>query len=1255
MSALVAAVRQSVQAWPLRRAQLGRRWVAHAVAFQHGRRLRSVLHADRPRPQITELWLDDRGALVHTACWCCPDAAEVAVPCSHVDSLMVRFLEGFPKVDDSDFDPAVGAPLAELEARLDHAGARDLLHAPAASLLARHDLRVYDAGGSVAAVLSQDDPAVVERWPPVLAHRVAGALSAELAARAAAAEPAPWRDGPPPVPALGPVWRALQSERRRRRRRTAALLPPGAPPPGTLTVSELPAGLHWTARGLVSTTTRGPVDLRLAWDGRLSLETGDGRVPVDRCPYALGLVELALDIAAGQLGGPHSAALVTALTRPAWGPALDALDAVLHRSGVPPVPDAPTGPAEVDPGGRQLGWQLLRLGADGWWLRAVWTHPTRRPGARRVEDLHQRDLLDREGLVRLQDRAVLRALGTTPAAVGSGLPAVFAAAAGHPEVIDARRHHIQLRVSDLALRWSPGPAGGLVLRPVDSQTGIGWAPADFDALLSGQGGGAVVVDAQPGAATVYPLSPAAGALLGALRDQGWAFPAGAEEDLLARLPAVRKLVSVLLDPALQGRACAPSDHPVIQLQTTGDGALSLSVRLRPVPGGPTVVPGEGAVRVEGLADGVRVYADRDLDLERDAILAALGDDAEILAEGPDARLPLDDDTLALVDRLQAAASAGRLRLEWTEAPLRVSRPAALRDVQLTVGGGQDWLSIGGQLAVDGVTVDIHRVVEALRGGRRFVRADAEHVLQLSPGLARKLGAFSGRMSRDSRGRAALAPLSSVALKALADGGAVVEMPPELVVEAERIEAALAEAPAPPPGLVATLRPYQAEGLAWLQRMAAWAPGACLADDMGLGKTLQALGLLLHRAHLGPALVVAPTSLAANWVAEAARFAPGLDLRSYRGRGRRRTLRDAGPGVVYVTSYDLMKRDVDFLDDLCAPTVVFDEAQALKNPATIGARTAVRLRGDFCLALSGTPVENRSRELWSLFRVLVPGLLGSQAGFQKAVAGPADSGDPGAQARLAALVGPFILRRTKAQVAKDLPARTELVQRIALSRSERSLYDAARDAALQIRATDPSKARFVVLQALTRLRQLACDPRLVDPESTAVSSKLAALAELVEAIVDQGDKVLVFSQFTRLLDRAGAVLGAHRQLRLDGSTPARVRAERVDAFQAGAADVFLISRQAGGTGLNLTAATYVVHLDPWWNPAAEDQATDRAHRIGQDRPVTVYRLIAENTVEEGVLKMQEAKRELVSQLMTGAKVHGAPSVEELLALVAGDSP
>jgi SNF2 family DNA or RNA helicase len=397
----------------------------------------------------------------------------------------------------------------------------------------------------------------------------------------------------------------------------------------------------------------------------------------------------------------------------------------------------------------------------------------------------------------------------------------------------------------------------------------------------------------------------------------------------------------------------------------------------------------------------------------------------------------------------------------------------------------------------------------------------------------------------------------------------------------------------------------------------------------------------------------------NWVDELARFAPGLRAVPYaEARGRAACVAGLGKKDVLIASYSLVVRDAERLAERSFATLVLDEAQAIKNAGTRRARAVRRLSAEFRVALSGTPLENHLGELWSVFSAVFPGLLGSWDQFRDRFASPIErTQDAEAQAALARVIRPFLLRRTKREVARELPPRTEVVVPIALSEPERALYEDARLAAVAeleaMRGLRDEQRRFQVLAALTRLRLLASHPRLADPSSPVASSKLRRLLALIGELRAEGHRALVFSQFTSHLALVRDALAelAIPVLYLDGATPAAQRRRLVGAFQAGEADAFLISLTAGGTGLNLTAADYVFHLDPWWNPAVEDQATDRAHRIGQDRPVTVYRLIARGTIEDKILALHADKRALIAGVLDGTSAAARLTTRDLLALIA----
>ena len=462
----------------------------------------------------------------------------------------------------------------------------------------------------------------------------------------------------------------------------------------------------------------------------------------------------------------------------------------------------------------------------------------------------------------------------------------------------------------------------------------------------------------------------------------------------------------------------------------------------------------------------------------------------------------------------------------------------------------------------------------------------------------------------------------------------------------------------------TLRPYQAEGVAWLQFLRAAGLGGVLADDMGLGKTVQTLAHLAVEQAEGrldrPALIVCPTSLVPNWTLEAARFAPGLKVLALHGPARRERFGEIAAHDLVLTTYPLLTRDQEVLTAQDWHAVILDEAQTIKNPNAETTQQALRLKAGQRLCLSGTPLQNHLGELWSLFDFLAPGFLGSARGFRARYRTPIEKhGDAGRQASLARRVRPFLLRRTKDEVAQELPPRTDITESVEMEAGQRAIYESVRlamHAKVQAAIAERGLARsgIIILDALLKLRQACCDPRLLKlkgaRDGKAGSAKLERLMEMLQTMLEEGRRVLLFSQFTSML----ALIEARLQavgigwLTLTGETTDR--ATPVRRFQAGEVPVFLISLKAGGVGLNLTAADTVIHYDPWWNPAVEDQATDRAHRIGQDKRVFVHRLITLGSIEEKMETLKERKRALVASVLDaehgGALKLTEADVEEL---------
>lgn len=644
------------------------------------------------------------------------------------------------------------------------------------------------------------------------------------------------------------------------------------------------------------------------------------------------------------------------------------------------------------------------------------------------------------------------------------------------------------------------------------------------------------------------------------------------------------------------------------------------------------------------------------------------------------------DGLAELDAVGEALLSERLRMiEVRDSPLpqvRATVTSGLLDVALDMSGM--------------TPEDIVAYLASYRRRQKFVRLSSGDIMQIGEGaraiddLAEGLGVEAADLTRGVSGF----PVNRVLFvdgMVKREGGVRLSRNDAfraIVRDFDTFSDADIEAPA---SLAGTLRPYQQDGFRWLETLERFGFGDILADDMGLGKTLQMIAHILARkeagsgggaraaegatpvdaspeaaasaavAPTGPTLVVCPASLVYNWMSELTRFAPTLDAVAILGAKPARTklIQAAGDHDVLVTSYDLMRRDVEELAQQHFARMVLDEAQYIKNPATKVARAAKSIPAAVRFALTGTPIENRTAELWSIFDFLMPGLLGSREVFAKEYEGLIEGGEERPTRRLRCLVAPFILRRLKTDVLSDLPEKTESVVVAHMTGEQEKLYRSNQDLiARQIAHELPEefkKKKLQILAELTRLRQICCDPALVYDNYAGGSAKLDTCLELIAGAVDGGHRVLLFSQFTSMLDiiaRALAKKGVATFM-LTGSTSKEERRRLVERFQAGEAPVFLISLRAGGVGLNLTAADVVIHYDPWWNLAAQNQATDRAYRIGQHRAVSVFKLICADTIEERIVRMQESKRELAESLLSGKGIQSAKLTrEDILGLLEG---
>ena len=769
---------------------------------------------------------------------------------------------------------------------------------------------------------------------------------------------------------------------------------------------------------------------------------------------------------------------------------------------------------------------------------------------------------------------------------------------------------------------------------------------------------AVVEEETPTRVKVYRIGPEI-RQIAAIVGSGLTVPADAKEHLVAAIAAIAPVLAVHSEVPDLGTHIdtIDADTKLYAHLLPYNAGLLLQFLVRPLTSGGWYRPGTAPELVMGEHEGRPLQARRHLGLELrawqsvqqrcPALTLAEADGQQWLLEQPQA-------CLEVLSELQALPMA-ELECVWPEGErYRIKGQRSAQQLRMGIKQQGDWFVASGELQLDdGQVIQLRQLLDILRTNPgRFLKLNDHDWLALSDTFRKRLDELALVADHSGKHDVRVTPLAAPLLQDLATEVGEFHADQAWQGHIQRLQSLQHYQPQLPSTLQAELRDYQREGYVWLSRLARWGVGACLADDMGLGKTVQALALLLDRAPAGAQLVVAPTSVVLNWCAEAAKFAPTLRVRRYH---EQRTLDDLGAFDLVLTSYGLLQQDAEAFAAIQWRSVVLDEAQAIKNSQTKRSQAAMALQADFKLIASGTPVENHLGELWNLFRFINPALLGSQERFNERFALPIERGDRNARQALKRLLQPFILRRTKTQVLDELPERTEITLKVPLSAEEAHVYEALRQQAVDSLSSDTEAAKpMQVLAEITRLRRFCCNPRLVLPDSALASSKLAAFADIMEELLANRHKALVFSQFVDHLAIVRAWLDEQKiaYQYLDGSTLPAQRQQRVNAFQAGDGDVFLISLKAGGTGLNLTAADYVIHLDPWWNPAVEDQASDRAHRMGQSRPVTIYRLVAEHTIEEQIVALHAEKRDLADSLLEGGEVSAKLTADALLGLLRG---
>lgn len=750
-------------------------------------------------------------------------------------------------------------------------------------------------------------------------------------------------------------------------------------------------------------------------------------------------------------------------------------------------------------------------------------------------------------------------------------------------------------------------------------------------------------------------------IAGSLKDNRLKIPAKGREKLLKAIQPLSTKISIQsdLEEHFENLPHISAENRIHALITPNGEGFHLEFFVKPfgtVP--PYFKPGKGGESVIADVEGVRTRTKRDLNKERkllDEIEEICPFLAEFESQNYEWELNNAEECLTAMLELETPREAGKLVVEWTKGQkLKLLGNVNFDNFSLAVKGKNNWFEVEGKVKINENLILSMQELSGLlnENTKNFIELSDGQFIAITEKLRKHLQSLSAVLDDKNR----LHNLRSGILEDFAGELENFKADKAWKEHLKKLKDAQKFIPELPATFEADLRPYQIEGFEWLSRLANWGVGACLADDMGLGKTLQALAILVERAERGAALVVAPVSVCRNWMKEARRFSPTLNFHLFGDGDRKLQVESLGKYDVLVTSYNLLQIEEELFTAQNFATIVLDEAQAIKNRTTKRSRTVMNLQGDFRLITTGTPIENHLGELWNLFNFINPGLLGNHDFFNEKFALPIErSKDETARKTLQRLIKPFVLRRRKNQVLDDLPEKTEIVLTVEMSAEERAFYEAVRREALEkieSQDGDAKDKRFRILAELTKLRLACCHPKLVNADIPLNSSKLELFGETLDELLENKHKALVFSQFVKHL----AIIEEYLKKRgvayyyLDGNTPSHIRQERIDAFQRGSGDVFLISLKAGGTGLNLTAADYVIHLDPWWNPAVEDQASDRAHRIGQQRPVTVYRLVTEDTVEEKILKLHDTKRDLADSLLEGTDSSGKLSADDLLALI-----
>lgn len=759
--------------------------------------------------------------------------------------------------------------------------------------------------------------------------------------------------------------------------------------------------------------------------------------------------------------------------------------------------------------------------------------------------------------------------------------------------------------------------------------------------------------------TIFELSDDQRRIISGLR-KAKEMPKEAESKLTRLLESISSkmpVMSNLLKDSDKLKKIDGDSQILLQLVQPSAGAFEANAVVHPVANSKLYCkPGSGQEFIATVVDNTSVQICRNLKREKENFNALL-DLLTPLEECHEDKFIWNMDIEQCLAMLNLVRESKLCTVQWpdgekfkvTKAPLKFS------SINLSVRSMGSWFEVSGEVKIDDKTkMQVEELMRLIRESQgNFINLGDNEYIALTENLKKQLSMFDKTSSKDGK-KIKVSRFNSGVLDELEKNGSELKTDKQYRELKERIAQAASTTPKLPKNLNASLRDYQEEGFEWMMRLASWGAGAVLADDMGLGKTIQAISVLLSRAQSGAQIVVAPAALLINWKNEINRFAPSLKpvVLNFE-TNRAEIIKKASKNSILLVTYGVVSEEIEDLAQKDFITAVFDEAHNIKNRDTKAFKNCVQIKADFRIMLTGTPLQNHLTEIWSLFEVAVPGLLGSFNAFTERFVMPVERDHDVKQQRLLKrIVSPFILRRTKADVLNELPEKTEITVEVDLSVEEKAFYDNIRQQtalSLSTGEINPMQA----LAALTKLRQAACSMELIDKKLTIRSSKTEAFLSLVDELIENNHRALVFSQFTshlaiirRELDQKNI-----KYLYLDGSMSPKERMKLVEKFDEGDMPLFLISLKAGGTGLNLTAADYVIHLDPWWNPAIEEQASDRAYRIGQERQVTVYRLIAKGTVEDKIIKLHATKKSLADALLEGTEMSSRLGREEIMELLA----